>query len=94
MTVDYALMERAAAQRRWEKLHEDRPYHDGTHASWAKDPSPAHPYHRDDGTTVWVSLTDHGFGGDFLQQESGTPLADSDADEQHEDPGPDEAYGD
>lgn len=51
-------MERAAAEWRYSKLHEDAPYHDGTFSSWSKDRSTSHPYSAHDGVTLWVAETD------------------------------------
>lgn len=66
MTVCYATMERSAAQARWETLHEERPYHNGTHRSWAKEMSPEHPYYRDSGVNIWVAPRDINPDDDFL----------------------------
>lgn len=60
-------MEQAAAQARWQALHEDLPWHDGSFKSWAKERSRSHPYHFSHGTSVWVAETDLGLGGDFLR---------------------------
>lgn len=51
-------MESAAANRAYDALHEDRPFHDGTHTMWAKEASPDTPYHARDGVTVWVTPAD------------------------------------
>lgn len=59
-------METQAAQARFERLHKDAPWHDGTFESWAEKPSRTHPYHHSHGTTIWVADTDLGLGGDFL----------------------------
>lgn len=53
-----ATMSLAAAQRRYDKLHKDRPFHDGTFADWAESPSQSHPYHYLDGVRIWVSKHD------------------------------------
>lgn len=73
LTLCYATRDRVAAQRRWETLHKDRMYHDGKFARWAKEPGRATPYHLLDGATVWVSQTDLGLGGDFLDGGSAAP---------------------
>ena len=55
-------MERSAANSAYAKLHEKAPYHDGTFRSWAKEWSPTHPYHYNDGVSIGVSdrdLTPH-----------------------------------
>lgn len=72
--VCFASMERAAAQRRWDQLHDARPYHDGTFTSWAKESDPEHPYHYNDGVTIWVNDVDLSPDDEFLAEESpGTP---------------------
>lgn len=65
-TVCYAAMETAAANWRYDQLHEKEPFHDGSFTSWAKDRSGAHPYHYRDGVTVWVARTDINPGDEFL----------------------------
>lgn len=60
----------ASAQRQWEALHKDRPYHDGTFRSWAEKASTAHPYHYSDGVVVWVSDEDLTPEDGFLDVES------------------------
>lgn len=66
LTVCHADMAREAAEARFQRLHKDRPWHDGSLERWAEEPSAEFPYHFSHGTTVWVSLEDHGEGGDFL----------------------------
>lgn len=57
--VDYAVMEQKAADARYERLHENLPYHDGTFTNWAKDRSADHPYKYDEGVTVLVTPVDY-----------------------------------
>ena len=57
-TVCHAAMERAAADWRYDTLHEKRPFHDGTFESWAEKRSLSHPYHARDGVTLWVAESD------------------------------------
>lgn len=66
LSICYVKREASAAQAKFDRLHRDLPYHDGTMTAWAKEPSAAHPYHYGDGATVWVASKDHGLGGDFL----------------------------
>jgi len=66
-------MESAAANRRYERLHEALPYHDGTFSSWAKNPSREHPYHFKDGVTVWVAPEDLTPDDDFLSGRAARP---------------------
>lgn len=70
-TVCHSEMERAAAERRYSKLHEALPYHDGTFTSWAKESSAAHPYHFHDGVTIWVAREDVNPDDDFLTRGAG-----------------------
>jgi hypothetical protein len=51
-------MEREAANARWSRLHDDRPWHDGTFQKWAENPSEGFPYHRDHGLVIGVADTD------------------------------------
>jgi len=51
-------MEHAAAERRYKKLHEALPFHDGTFESWAKEASRSHPYHFLDGVRIYVAPAD------------------------------------
>lgn len=66
LSVCHVSMETQAALARFERLHADAPWHDGTFESWAENPSLSHPYHFSHGVTVWVADTDLGLGGDFL----------------------------
>lgn len=66
-------MERDAANARWTRLHEDRPWHDGTFRSWAEKPSVNHPYHRDHGVTIGVHETDLRPDDRFLTRERWGP---------------------
>jgi hypothetical protein len=54
-TICYASMALASANSRYDKLHKDAPYHDGTFTHWSKERGPAHPFHYRDGVTVWVT---------------------------------------
>lgn len=63
-------METAAAEAAWARQHEKRPWHDGTFADWAEEPSESHPYHFQHGTRIWVTKTDLGLGGNFTTREN------------------------
>lgn len=64
-------MEQSAAQRRWDDLHKDRPYHDGTFTDWRPEPDDAHPYHYGDGVRiVVVPDSDPSPDDEFLVEES------------------------
>lgn len=61
-------MAQSAANRKYDALHESRPFHDGAFGEWSEKRSDKTPYHYRDGVTVWVSdldLTphDHFLGG-------------------------------
>jgi hypothetical protein len=70
LTVCRAEMETAAAEAMFARLHEKRPWHDGTFTDWAAEPSADHPYHYSYGTRIWVTGTDLGLGGNFTTQEN------------------------
>lgn len=59
-------MEAAAADALLDEKHKDRPFHDGTRKSWAKERSPQHPYHFRDGAKLWVHDIDLSPDDDFL----------------------------
>jgi hypothetical protein len=63
-------METAAAEAQFARLHEKRPWHDGTFTDWAEKPSTEHPYHYTYGTRIWVTETDLGLGGAFTAREN------------------------
>lgn len=67
MTVCHATRETAAANAAYQRLHDDRPWHDGSFQRWAEKPSAEFPYPADAGVSIWVSASDLGLGGDFLQ---------------------------
>jgi hypothetical protein len=51
-------MESEAAKARYGRLHDERKWHDGSFAHWAKEPSDAYPYRFDMGVTQGVSDVD------------------------------------
>ena len=57
-SICHATMQREAANRAYDKKHEDRPWHDGTWKRWAAEWSLDFPFHYRDGVTVWVSDQD------------------------------------
>jgi hypothetical protein len=79
-TICYATMERAAARARYERLHQDEPWHDGRFKNWSPKPSVDTPYHYMHGVTIWVTRQDLGLGGDFLAP-AGQDGRESDSDE-------------
>lgn len=67
-------MESAAANAKWGRLHEERPWHDGSFKSWAKEPSASHPYFKDWGVTIGVTDVDLRPDDTFLSREDCGPL--------------------
>lgn len=70
-------MAQASAQARWEALHEDAPYHDGSFTSWDKKRNAGHPFHRDEGVRIWVAPVDLSPDDHFLDESEGDPFGDS-----------------
>lgn len=70
MSVCQPTMQLEAAKRRYAKLHEERPYHNGTRTVWAKEPSLQFPFHYSDGVSFWMSPVDLSPDDDFLGQGS------------------------
>lgn len=70
--VDYATMQREAAHERYRRLHEARPWHDGTFKKWHKEPSLDFPYRYDMGVTIDVTETDENPDDDFLRLSLGS----------------------
>jgi hypothetical protein len=64
--VCYATMEQQAAEALYERLHHDRPWHDGTFEDWAAEPSTSHPYHISHGVTIVATERDFAPDDDFL----------------------------
>jgi hypothetical protein len=69
LSVCHPTMQLKFAQRRFEKLHEDEPYHDGYFRFWSKEPTKRCPFHYTDGATIFLSPEDLNLGGDFLKQQ-------------------------
>lgn len=49
-------MELAAVEARYDEIHKNLAYHDGTFERWADERSDAFPYHYRDGVTLSVAL--------------------------------------
>lgn len=71
--VDYMAMEADAAQRAYQKLHEAKPYHDGTFTDWAEHRSSSKPYHYSDGVTIFAAPFDFSPGDDFTTDIAAQP---------------------
>lgn len=54
-------------------LHEEAPYHDGSFANWAKEPSSDFPFHYADGTGIYLSPFDERPGDKFLTEKNADP---------------------
>lgn len=63
-------MERAAAEWRYDELHSDAPYHDGTfpqdRGAWSPHRTTETPYHYKDGVNIWVAQYDRAPEDKFL----------------------------
>lgn len=56
----------AAANRLYDKRHEDEPYHDGSETIWTEKPTRLTPFHFRDGVTIYLAETDENPDDDFL----------------------------
>lgn len=66
-------MEREAADAKWQALHKDRPWHNGSFTSWAPHRSDEHPYHLSHGVVIGVAETDLRPDDAFLTDEDCGP---------------------
>lgn len=69
----------AAAQRKYDELHEAKPFHDGTFKVWAEKRSDRTPFHYLDGVRIWVSAHDLTPDDDFLNDPPNQPQDGGDA---------------
>lgn len=51
-------MELKTAQRKWDELHKELQYHDGTFTHWTASRTDATPYHYSDGVHLYVAPFD------------------------------------
>jgi hypothetical protein len=63
-------MDQAAAEWRYDELHKEMPFHDGTRKSWSVERTRSHPYHYRDGASIWVASVDLNPDDDFLSRGS------------------------
>lgn len=70
-TTCYATREKEAALAKWQALHANAPWHNGTESSWSKVQDEGHPYRYDMGVTLWVATRDVNPDDQFLSLESG-----------------------
>ncbi len=66
-------MELQAAQAAYDRLHEDRPYHNGTFTDWAEKADELHPYRYTDGVTIDVADFDLDPDDHFMDDEFAQP---------------------
>lgn len=55
-----------AAQRTYDEIHKDRPFHDGMERIWSDKWSELTPFRYDDGVTIWMSPVEINPDDDFL----------------------------
>lgn len=72
-------MEESAARREYDRIHEARPWHDGTFAKWSSERTSATPYRYDDGVEISVAQVDLNPGDEFLKPTNLFAFADPDA---------------
>ncbi|MCW2496398.1 hypothetical protein [Jatrophihabitans sp.] len=69
-------MEREAAVSKYQELHKDAPFHDGTFANWSSSRHAETPYHFTDGVSIVVSESDSQpddkFHGNRPEEDPGT----------------------
>lgn len=53
-------------RRRFDEIHEDAQWHDGTYTNFTAKPTTGTPFHYMDGVTLWVSAKDLSPDDDFL----------------------------
>lgn len=84
-TVCYATMAQAWAEHRYNEMHKDAPFHDGTFTEWGSERTRRTPFHfRDDGVTLWMASVDLSPDDDFLAAAGPAVLA-GDSDEPPDD---------
>lgn len=74
-------MQLAAARRKYDRIHEDRPYHDGTFSRWAEKASDDFPFHYADGVSIRLAETDENPDDLFLGGQIESVVEPGEADE-------------
>lgn len=64
--ICYKTMAQARYNAKYEALHSDLPFHDGTFTRWGKERTADTRFHYTEGVTVWVSDVDYSPDDDFL----------------------------
>ena len=72
--VCWPAAELAVAERTFDHLHKDAPWHDGSFQVWRKEFSPETPWHYKDGTTLYLSEVDENPDDHFLTDKLASPL--------------------
>lgn len=72
--VCYAAMERESASAAYAALHEDKPWHDGSFKSWAKERSASHPIKFDMGVSIGVDSVDRAPWDKFTTRRNASPI--------------------
>jgi hypothetical protein len=57
----------------YDRLHDERPFHDGSFQNWAKESSAEFPFHYRDGVTIVLFDHDANPGDEFTTDESADP---------------------
>ena len=65
---------RAVAERMYEKLHEDKPWHDGKFQIWGEKYSSITPWHYKDGVTIYLARTNENPDDKFTTDVNAKPL--------------------
>jgi hypothetical protein len=69
----------ASAEAKYDELHKDLPFHDGTFSNWAPERSSQTPFHYRDGVSLWVANIDLTPDDDFLSGRLADQSPDDDA---------------
>lgn len=59
-------MQLEAVRGLYAELHKEQPFHDGTFTFWAEKRTKAHPFHFNDGVTIWLSPVELDSADEFL----------------------------
>lgn len=67
-------MIRSAAQARYDALHKEMPFHDGSFTTWAKERTSETPFEMNEGVTVGVADEDLHPWDDFTKKVDASPV--------------------
>jgi hypothetical protein len=82
--ICYATMALQSAEAKYDELHKDLPFHDGTFSNWSVDRSRQAPFHYRDGVSLWVADIDLTPDDDFLSLADQSPDDDAEGAESSE----------